>query len=353
MRTNNNLLNGYQNFTNNNVPFRGNQLLNNNPSFMGSIRDQDFLQRMQMAKMEQMRKIRSIKDIGISNDKLVKYIVQTIPEVKLNSNASIQLYNNLETTYPKFKKNLKKEDIPSILTEWYSGRTNLPYKNILKKENYNKAFKTLEDLIVHKVTSFDKDRTKLIKDYEELKSAIETHNNELKVIFSLSEDIKAKHKQEFEYVNVYKYKIAYDPKNFDDLKKIYVTELKKIENESQHIDNLIETLMENEKISPEEVEKIKQEYDYKPAKKDIAENLEEKLKREIGDAKFNELLAEIEKEEMKKMDEEEKPKKKIKFKESIEEVKEEHRKITIKVTEKETKQDEDLIEKYRNRKKKT
>jgi hypothetical protein len=349
---NNSLINGYQNFTDgSNKYFSGNQLLNNSPAFMGSIRDQNFLQRMQMAKMEQMRRIKSIKDFGLSNEKLVKYIIPSVPEIKLNSSASIQLYNNLQTSYPV----LNKREIPKILTEWYNTRTNLPYKNILKNENYNKTFRSIEDLIIHRVTVLDKDKKKLLLELEKLVNVLEVHDKELKTIFSTSEE--AKHKQEFEFVNIYKYKNIYNPKDFSDLKKTYTDELKKIEKESKHIDELIETLMENEKISPEEVETLKKDYNYKPTKTiNTFENLEEKLKKEIGDSKFNELLDEIEREEIEKSNDE-KPKKKIKIKEEIKEEIKEPKKIIIKEEERKvkmttSKEVDKMVEQYKNRKKK-
>ena len=56
----NNLVSGYQKFSANNVPFNNNAMIANNPMFAGSIRDPAFYQRMHVAKLEQLKKLKKI-----------------------------------------------------------------------------------------------------------------------------------------------------------------------------------------------------------------------------------------------------------------------------------------------------
>lgn len=148
----------------------------------------------------------------------------------------------------------KKEDeyTSSNIQELWKQRTNQPYKNILKDENYNKQINNQQDLIVYKVSQKDRNEEMLEKEYNKLKSIIETHNNDLKILYSASEITKLK--QEFEFVNKHKHKIAYDPKDFSALKEYYEKEQKKIDNETKRLDNLINMIVNDEE---EDIDEIK------------------------------------------------------------------------------------------------
>ena len=63
---NNKLLGQYQQFASTNVPFMQNKMLMENPMYMGSIRDPNFYNRINVAKMESMKNIKSIDVEGSS-----------------------------------------------------------------------------------------------------------------------------------------------------------------------------------------------------------------------------------------------------------------------------------------------
>lgn len=315
---NSKLVNKYQQFVNTNIPFSNNTLLMSNPGFAGVTNDPKFFERINMAKMEQSRKINNIKDLGIDNKQLINYIICPIKVEKRNKNDLDNDYNTKKDTYiTKFTNNSDNLDnldnIPKLLQEWYKGRKNIPYKNILKKENYNKEFTKKEDLIVHKVTQLDKDKLILEEEISQLEKMIEKHDGDLKMIYSLSEETT--HKEKFKYNNYYKNRIKYDPKNYTDLKKFYKKEQKKINKETQRIDEMLELLLVDDQISKEELEELKKplnnddndndndiekdndndiekdtEIIYDKSEKELEKRLESKLRKELGDKEFDKII---------------------------------------------------------------
>lgn len=223
---NNKLLNNFQNFN-----------MQNN-----SFKEPVFYNKMQEMKLEQLKKAKNIKDLGINKEQLLKFVICPFKEVKLNSNQLLTSYKEKQMEYPTLIKN--NINMPKILTEWWNNRTNMPYKNILKKEDYSKKITAKEDLIIYKVSNNDKDKIKLESELNKLLTLFEKHNYQLKVIFSASEENK--HKEEFEYVHKTSNRVKFDPKNNDDLKTYYKKEQKKMTKENKRIDEMIELLLENE-----------------------------------------------------------------------------------------------------------
>ena len=143
-------------------------MLANNPHYHGSIQDADFYDRVNMAKRESMKKYKSVADLNLSKDQLVKYIINPIKIDKLGENDKKEYANMLNdrsiTYFKKGEKDFKK--LTDYMQQLYAGRKNTPYKNILKKELikkdlYNQEYKNIEDLIVHKVTQLDKNKIRL------------------------------------------------------------------------------------------------------------------------------------------------------------------------------------------------
>lgn len=300
----NHLVNSYQNYSTTNVPFNNNPMLMNNPMFFGSIQDPAFCQRWQMSKIDQLKKAKNINDLNVTHDQLIKYVICPMKAEKLDKEVAIRLFNERDSTYDHSKQDLGKT-ASKILEQWWNSRTNMPYKNILKNENYKKDFKTVDDLMVYKVTALDKDKIKLKKEYKKLKKMLETHNSELKVIYSASKE--AKYKEDFDYVQKYKYRLKYDPKNFDDLKKFYKKEQKKIVQDTKRIDDMIETFLENADLSQDdmknewdELEKLKEmdKLEDETAIEDPIEKLEAELKKqlkaELGKKEYDKLIKELE-----------------------------------------------------------
>ena len=163
----------------------------------------------------------------------------------------IYKFNKLNSQWDNIKKNA------------WDTRTNQPYKNILKGEKYDKFINKKkiekEELIVHCVTDADKQGFK--EAVEKLEDSKEKHNNELKIIYSSSEELK--HKKQFEYNHRDKYKMKYNPKNFDELKKdqydYYKKEQEKIEKDKNNVMDILDNLLNNGMLDEKEIEKIEKE----------------------------------------------------------------------------------------------
>ena len=67
----NNLLNRFNSYTNNNNPYQKNPLLNNNPNL--NIKDSSFFNKMNMAKLEQIKRARNIDEMGIDKKQLTDF----------------------------------------------------------------------------------------------------------------------------------------------------------------------------------------------------------------------------------------------------------------------------------------
>lgn len=377
----NNLVSGYQKFSANNVPFNNNAMIANNPMFAGSIRDPAFYQRMHVAKLEQLKKVKNIGDMNITKEQLLQYIICPMKAEKLNKEQSISLYNDKNTQYviDKLGKNTSK-----LLADWWNSRTNMPYKNILKNvkilddNDYKKKINKIDDLIVKRLIDISHDGILLQSQYSERSELLEAHNNELKMIYSLSK--KLQYKEEFEYVQKYKYRLKHDPKSYDELKKYYKQEQHKIIKETKRIDDMIESLLENEEISNEDFETLKKMHtqdqeQYQEQEKQIIIidsehtddidtvelDLKNKLKNELSKEEYNEFIKSYDdnndnKEKNKKQikeikleSEDKKPKKKVVIK-TTKIIKENEE--NIKIEDKSTGQlEDDIFQQYKNRKK--
>lgn len=308
---NNKLIDGYKNMNNNNVPFKNNVMLSNNPTFYGSIRDTNFHNRINMEKMERLKKIKNIDDLGLSKDKLTDFIICPIKVEKEDKNRLHGDYEKKGLTYVNFNKkgNQKsyekdgivyidfEDELTDFIKNLHCGRSNNPYKNILKKENYNKEFKNKKDLLVHKVTLKDKDQILLAKEYEELADLLEMHDGELKIKYSASKETK--HKEKFDYVNMYKHKVLYDPHNFGELKSYYKKEQQKINKTNKRLDQMMEILLASD-LSPEELSEIQKPLmsndDNNQKLSIVVQHKNDKLDREIEEEMEIELKKELEKE---------------------------------------------------------
>ena len=289
---NNNLVNKFNSYVNNNVPFQKNPLLNNNPSFVANSRDSTFYNKINMAKIEQIKRARNIDEIGLDKKNLTNMIICPITINKTNKKELDDAYNEITPQYT-IKNN-------RYLEEWWKTRTNQPYKNVIKKELFNKQYKkyykddifntnikSRDELLIHKITTEDHDELLLEAEFEILNDIIEKHNDELKVIYSSSKENK--YKKEFEYVQNYRYRLEYNPKNSEELKDFYKKEQKKINKEKRMIDDVISTLIENDELTKDEIEKINKEIEEETTKRTNKKSnskltkLEEELREELGD----------------------------------------------------------------------
>lgn len=295
----NKLIEQYKSFSQN-TQFKNNPLLVNNPSSSGFMADPLFQQRLQSTKLEQMKRIKKIDDLNISKEKLLDYIICPLKTEAINQENALTDYHKLDDTYgdkPYAKK---------ILDEWYKTRTNIPYKNFLKSSNvltdadYVKKYEFDDDgklnpdgnkLIIQKVSALTKDELKLIAEYEKMERLLEKHDDELKIIYSLSE--QAKHKQQFEFANKSKNRVKFDPKDIkdiNDLKKIFEKENKKSSKYEKRIDELIESALDSDDDNNENNTDVTKQK-IKPI--DIVNDLESQLRSELGEDEYHKILEEV------------------------------------------------------------
>ncbi len=295
---NNNLLNRFNSYQNN-TPFQNNPLLNNNPNFVS--KDSSFYNKINMAKLEQIKRAKNIDEMGMDKKQITEMVICPIVVSKTKKAELDEAYTE---RMPQFLQKGNK-----YLEELYQNRTNVPYKNVIKKDLFNKNFKKFykddifnlnvkdkKELLVHKITDADSDSLLLEAEFELLSQIIEKHNDELKVIYSASK--KNKYKKEFEYVQNYRYRLEYNPKNSEELKDFYKKEQRKINKEKKMIDDVLNLMIENDQLSQEELNKL--ETELKSSKKSSKSlSLEEELRNELGDD-YEDIINSIDVEPVKK-----------------------------------------------------
>src|SRR5437870_5070184 len=135
----NKLTQSHKNFLNQPIHFMNNQMLNNNPIHVSNIYDQQFYQQMMLQREDQMRKIRTISDLGMTRDEVTEYVIAPLI---IQRSDKHELEKLREDEVNKLTKDY-------IQDNWWKYRTNAPYKNILKNEDWKKDFNSKDDLIVH------------------------------------------------------------------------------------------------------------------------------------------------------------------------------------------------------------
>jgi hypothetical protein len=301
---NNKLINQFNSHINQpkNNSFAHNPMINSNPNF--SLRDPQFYNKIQMAKIEQIKRAKNITDMGMDNKQLMDYIIDPI---KINKTDQVEINNKLNEIQQQYivPTTGKKIDEQSnaYIRELWKNRTNQPYKNIIKKEAFDKDYKKYyndnifkrdinnrDELIVHKVIKdIDANEDLLEAEFLLIQEILEKHNNELKNIYSVSNENK--YKKEFEYAQKYRYRLEYNPKDSEELKDFYKKEQKKINKENKMLDQIIDMLVEQDDLSKEEIDKLNN--DLKSNKTKQFKDLEEELKEELGDD-FDEIINSIE-----------------------------------------------------------
>jgi hypothetical protein len=279
-----------------------------------------------MERMQQIHRAKRVENMQIKEEELYKYLINPIQVDKAKKEELDKEYKDASSgyivEYDKRSKNDKpdkylqkkitkgyivsKEDLErktngnKKIREWWGGRTNQPYKNILKKENYEKQFKNKDDLIVHRVTKKDRNKVLLDEELSKLEELLAEHNDQLKLVYSKQQ--KAKHKKKFQYTNIYKYRMTHNAKDWKELRDFHEKEQSKIDKKDKKIDNMINLLMDIDTLDDEEGNKIKQKLKaledktLKDRKYDINSEIDlelEKLEKEVGKKEFKKIMDEI------------------------------------------------------------
>lgn len=240
---NNKLLNSYNKMDQNAKHYTENKLLQN--SQVGN----NFYTQQQGQLMKKLRNDGGF-DALLDKDKVRESVIRPIKIEKSKSDKKV-LRERLKQIEGEYIDKEKETFGPEIQRYW-KNRTNETYKGIIKGESRS-LYKDKDDLIVHKVSV--KDKEGVDKDYKCMGDGREKHNDELKIIYST--DQENEHKKTFEYNHVYKYRVQYDPKGHDKLKKdkikYYKERQQKEEEGKQNIDCVIENLIAEGIFNEEEL----------------------------------------------------------------------------------------------------
>ncbi len=283
--------------------FMNNPMMNNNPNF--SLRDPQFYNKIQMAKIEQIKRAKNISDLGMDKKELSEFIIDPIKINKTDKGELDKKLHDTEHMYLVPTSETKYENQSNAyLRELWKSRTNQPYKNIIKKEAFDKDYKKYyndnifkkdinnrDELIVHKVIKdIDADEDLLEADFLLVQEILEKHNKELKSIYSVSNENK--YKREFEYAQKYRYRLEYNPKDSEELKDFYKKEQKKINKENKMLDQIIDMLVEQDDLSKDEIDKLNEALHKEKDTKQF-KDLEDELRDELGDD-YDEIMDAIE-----------------------------------------------------------
>ena len=230
-----------------------NQLLNNN-MYNSSLHDSNFYNKMMFARQQKISEIRSIDDLGIDKKKIAEYVICPI-KVEVGKRSIIN---------SDFDKKKRELDIKYIKNNYWKNRTNTPYKSIIKDKKWwdKNRFRKLKekDLVYYRAKKSDKSKALLLKEYKKLQDILDNDNNEIKKEYS--EKNRDEKKRNFDYVQKSKYRIDYNPKDYNDLKKIHREQQKKFNRNQKRYDYLMAQLIENEDLNKEDIKKIESELNY-------------------------------------------------------------------------------------------
>lgn len=259
---NNKLMENYYRQQQQRVPINNNYFLQNHPMFNNNSNQVKQMQMKQMyqnmermKQLEEMKRQKKIREINnMDKKKLAEYVIR--PE---KDNLEKKDIENINSEYSQLERLYKTDnEYKKHMDKYYKKRTNEPYKNILKDENYKKQFKKEEDLIVHKVTNLDKDKKIIEEKFRKLENVIKQHNNELDAFYSASKE--AENKKKFEYENVYKFRVKYDPKqhtqNKEEKLEYYKNEQQKLDKKNNKFNETIKKMVDNNLFDKEQLEAL-------------------------------------------------------------------------------------------------
>lgn len=251
--------------------YQNNPLLANNPHTTNAVVQQ---------RVGTLRETQRIKELELNNQTVdpnqLKKII--LGQEKVPNKIDVKEFNQHVSEMERKYDATEKEKL-------WKTRNNQPYKNFLPDIDYKKKYQKPEDLIVHKTSLEDKDEKKLENDVEKFNSKISEQNEELNIMYP--ENKKEEHKKTFQYNNVYKYAVKYDPADYDKLKEglieHYKQEQQKMEQDKQTVDDIVATMVTNKIITDEQAKSLE--------KTDI-DQIDEDLKKELGE-KYDAYMQEI------------------------------------------------------------
>lgn len=244
-------------------------------------------QMQELRKLHEIKKMQRYSDISslYDKDKLRDAIIN--PEQHTVSDKEREeimgKFNMMDTNY---------SDYMEYMMTYWKGRTNTPYKAItdknvkfrgkMYKQDFKKDIKKTDDLIIHKVTPLEKQRaTKIIEnDFADFLAKKKEHDDELEVIFALSE--KGKHFKKFQYNHKFKYRLKFKPSDHTKMKKskfkLYEDEMKKLEQGRKNMDLILNGMIQSDIWSKDELS----DFGILDGDQIDIDELEKKLEKKLG-----------------------------------------------------------------------
>jgi hypothetical protein len=166
----------------------------------------EMAQRQRQEELKQVKLLDDLKRLkkSVRKEEIIESIIK--PEkINVDRTETRKIESKLREAEGNLKAENNKTKVGGQLAQYWKKRTNQPYKNIMKDENYDREFKKQDDLVVHKVTEKDKDVAKLEAENSAKKHELELQTKNLKEkVYSAA--MKSEHKKNFEYEHVFKYR---------------------------------------------------------------------------------------------------------------------------------------------------
>lgn len=228
--------NGYMMQNQNNVPFFGNQLINQNPHVMHNLNTFIHSQKTNQANIMNYSQtnISSKSKNKKSNSNIIEEMLKPQKIIKDNKDVSSNFRNRKDV-----QKQAKKGNIGIIMT-------NAPYKNIIKDKIITKDVDKvkLEDLLVHKVDKkIDADVEIFNKELDTKEKEKENINKELEIEFHI--DNYDKHKGKFEYKQTFIKNMAFEQNTYIETKQDFIEFYRQKQKEAEEGQKLCDELLHN------------------------------------------------------------------------------------------------------------
>jgi len=275
---------------------------NKQPAMCINNKEQKFINN----NLNEIQREQNIKRRQISNNINRKYDFNSLME-SLMPRINDKINDNNEKRQIDLSHR-KQEEIRDMknqqnIKELYRNRVNIPYKGIIKQENfdYNKEIKSPTDLCIYKITQKDKKVGRFIIRLAKLQNSFKKFDDKLRLIYSDETEDKKK----FNYEHITKFKLAYNPRDLEDdmdVRDKYIEEFKKeqekIEQNKKKIEQSIEELLENGILTNDELDftldyhelKINNDNNqkkiiYNKKQKEIKEEIKKEIREEIKEEK--------------------------------------------------------------------
>ncbi|AYV85481.1 MAG: hypothetical protein Satyrvirus19_3 [Satyrvirus sp.] len=230
------------------IPFRNNELINNNVHVINNLNNLVHQNRIVQQRMKNVQPNENKPSQLIcekngkneSNENIIAKMLKPQKIVKDNSDipSNYQVRKNIQEKAKKGEINIK--------------MTNTPYKNIIKDriitKNVNEI--TKDDLVVHKsVKEIDANIEKFEKELNIKENEKEKINDELKIEFHI--DNYDSHKRNFSYKETFIRNLTFEQNTYNETKQDYIDFYRQKQKEAEEGQKLCDEILHNYNIDDE------------------------------------------------------------------------------------------------------